>query len=151
MFFQKKWVTTLHTSPSPPTSLFPSLMQPLTITHWISLLSWEEVFTLKVRNICRPLIEMIRSISSALLFALASLCFYLFFILLPPGPTHVFFPVFCPPQLPLPLGLDCGALTSARPPLPPRPPAMASRIGLRMQVQHNHTPASNVQHMQPFY
>lgn len=40
------------------------------------------------------------------------------------------------PQRPLPLGLDCGALTSARPPLPPRPPAMASRIGLRMQVRN---------------
>lgn len=45
-------------------------------------------------------------------------------------------------QLPLPLGLDCGALTSARPPLPPRPSAMASRIGLRMQVQHNLPPFS---------
>ena len=42
----------------------------------------------------------------------------------------------CPPQLHLRLGLDCGALTSARPPLPPRPPAMASRISLRMQVRH---------------
>lgn len=43
------------------------------------------------------------------------------------------------------LGLDCGALTSARPPLPPRPPAMASRIGLRMQVKQTtlHQPAQN--------
>lgn len=49
-------------------------------------------------------------------------------------------PFLSPPQLPLPLGLDCAALTSARPPLPPRPPAMASRIGLRMQVQHNCPP-----------
>ncbi|XP_018541361.1 transcription factor EB isoform X2 [Lates calcarifer] len=40
-------------------------------------------------------------------------------------------------QLLLPLGLDCGALTSARPPLPPRPPAMASRIGLRMQLMRD--------------
>ncbi|XP_029682969.1 transcription factor EB isoform X2 [Takifugu rubripes] len=40
-------------------------------------------------------------------------------------------------QLHLPLGLDCGALTSARPPLPPRPPAMASRIGLRMQLMRD--------------
>ncbi|XP_019942471.1 transcription factor EB isoform X2 [Paralichthys olivaceus] len=37
----------------------------------------------------------------------------------------------------LPLGLDCGALTPARPPLPPRPPAMASRIGLRMQLMRD--------------
>uniref|UniRef100_A0A3P9MC45 Transcription factor EB n=1 Tax=Oryzias latipes TaxID=8090 RepID=A0A3P9MC45_ORYLA len=36
-----------------------------------------------------------------------------------------------------PLGLDCGALTSARPPLPPRPSAMASRIGLRMQLMRD--------------
>ncbi|KAM7401900.1 hypothetical protein PAMP_017177 [Pampus punctatissimus] len=40
-------------------------------------------------------------------------------------------------ELLLPLGLDCGALTSARPPLPPRPPAMASRIGLRMQLMRD--------------
>ncbi|XP_026203843.1 transcription factor EB isoform X3 [Anabas testudineus] len=39
--------------------------------------------------------------------------------------------------LPLPLGLDCGTLTSARPPLPPRPTAMASRIGLRMQLMRD--------------
>ncbi|XP_030229861.1 transcription factor EB isoform X3 [Gadus morhua] len=37
----------------------------------------------------------------------------------------------------LSLGLDCGALTSARPPIPPRPPAMASRIGLRMQLMRD--------------
>uniref|UniRef100_A0AAV2JGF3 MiT/TFE transcription factors N-terminal domain-containing protein n=1 Tax=Knipowitschia caucasica TaxID=637954 RepID=A0AAV2JGF3_KNICA len=36
-----------------------------------------------------------------------------------------------------PLGLDGGALTSARPPLPPRAPAMASRIGLRMQLMRD--------------
>ncbi|XP_055078162.1 transcription factor EB isoform X2 [Periophthalmus magnuspinnatus] len=35
------------------------------------------------------------------------------------------------------LGLDGGALTSARPPLPPRAPAMASRIGLRMQLMRD--------------
>ncbi|KAM3621747.1 uncharacterized protein V6R79_015382 [Siganus canaliculatus] len=40
-------------------------------------------------------------------------------------------------ELPLPIGLDCGALTSARPPLPPRPPAMASRIGLRMLLMRD--------------
>ncbi|XP_067360395.1 transcription factor EB isoform X2 [Channa argus] len=40
-------------------------------------------------------------------------------------------------KLPPPLGLDCGTLTSARPPLPPRPPAMASRIGLRMQLMRD--------------
>ncbi|KAM6928190.1 transcription factor EB isoform 2-T2 [Xenentodon cancila] len=40
-------------------------------------------------------------------------------------------------QLHSPLGLDCGALTSARPPLPPRPSAMASRIGLRMQLMRD--------------
>ena len=51
------------------------------------------------------------------------------------------FPLNSPPQFPLPLGLDCGALTSARPPLPPRPPAMASRIGLRMQVQNRPLPS----------
>uniref|UniRef100_A0A8C7WM03 Transcription factor EB n=1 Tax=Oryzias sinensis TaxID=183150 RepID=A0A8C7WM03_9TELE len=36
-----------------------------------------------------------------------------------------------------PLGLDCGALTSARPPLPPRPSAMATRTGLRMQLMRD--------------
>lgn len=63
-------------------------------------------------------------------------CVYFFF--LPSHPAHPTPPFFSlSPQLPLPLGLDCGALTSARPPLPPRPPAMASRIGLRMQVLYS--------------
>uniref|UniRef100_A0A8C7FSN1 Transcription factor EB n=2 Tax=Oncorhynchus kisutch TaxID=8019 RepID=A0A8C7FSN1_ONCKI len=40
-------------------------------------------------------------------------------------------------RLPLSLGLDCGASASARPPLPPRPPAMASRVGLRLQLMRD--------------
>ncbi|XP_052382816.1 transcription factor EB-like isoform X2 [Oncorhynchus keta] len=40
-------------------------------------------------------------------------------------------------ELPHSLGLDCSASASARPPLPPRPPAMASRIGLRLQLMRD--------------
>lgn len=58
---------------------------------------------------------------------------------------------FVASQVPLPLGLDCGALTSARPPLPPRPPAMASRIGLRMQVRNAYFPLTSVLCTEGFY
>nr|XP_015815049.2 transcription factor EB isoform X1 [Nothobranchius furzeri] len=50
---------------------------------------------------------------------------------------HVVFGIAGDLLIPQPFGLDCGALTSARPPLPPRPPAMASRIGLRMQLMRD--------------
>lgn len=74
------------------------------------------------------------------------LCFVCVFLSFHPCSCSplIFPPRLSSPKLPLPLGLDCGALTSARPPLPPRPPAMASRIGLRMQVRH--IPTSNIVH-----